>query len=155
VRSTTFLFITLCTSIQKFWENAVKRRHTDTSCAALRRTAPDRPRRPSPAPPEASSAPRALEVLPFLALCADRTPHPTGRTDRRRTGGHRGVPPIAHAGRGLGPRAALMAVGAPGGRSPYKRRAPVRGGPVPRCTPSIPWTHAGESSIPRSSGEIS
>jgi hypothetical protein len=32
-------------------------------------------------------------------------------------------PPVVHAGRGLGPCAALMVEGAPGGRLPYKRRA--------------------------------
>jgi hypothetical protein len=122
--------------------------------AGPRRAAP--PRRPCLAPPEASSAPRALEVLPLLARYASRTPRPTGRTDRRRTGGHRGVPtPLSHAGQDLGLHAALMAVGAPRGRPPYKREPPVRGGPVPRGTPSIPWTRAGKSSNPRSSDGIS
>jgi hypothetical protein len=105
VRSTTFLFVVLCTSIQKFWENAVEHRHTDTfwsrvvpDCAASRRTPPARagpPRRPCPTPPESSSAPRPLEVLPLLARCASHTPRPTGRTDRRRTGGHHGAPPLS------------------------------------------------------------
>jgi hypothetical protein len=47
-------------------------------------------------------------------------------------------PPIAHVGQDLGLCAALMVLGMPGGRPPYKREPLVRGGPVPRGTPSIP-----------------
>jgi hypothetical protein len=68
VRSTTFLFTTLCTSIQNFWENLgqtwpVQHRNFDPAPPALPRATPrrrapaaPRPRHPRPAPPETARA---------------------------------------------------------------------------------------------------
>jgi hypothetical protein len=54
-----------------------------------------------------------------------------------------------------GPVPTLVVVGASGGRRAHiSVGAPVRGGPVPRCTPSSPWMRAGEPPPPRSSGAI-
>jgi hypothetical protein len=130
---------------------------------------PDAPTRASPRPRARRTAlgvraPRLLrrrasqgplKSSPLLALCAGRTPRPTGRTDRRRTGGHHGVPPY----RARRPRPWASCRLDDRGRArrslPYLTTSPARGGPVPHCTPSIPWARAGEASIPRSSGETS
>jgi hypothetical protein len=130
-------------------------RRCPPSHACRARACAEQPRRPCPEFPEAPHARGPLEVLPSSRYVpAVRHARPAERSAIGPVV-TTVCPPVAHAGRGLGPRDALMAVGAPGGRSPIKRRAHVRGEPVPRCAPSSPWARAGEASIPRSSGKTS
>jgi hypothetical protein len=108
--------------------------------ATSRRTAP---RRAGPRPRAPGHlgvrAPRFLRhralqgplKSPLLAQCANRTPRPTGRTDRRRTGGHRGGPPCrARRPRPWAPRCLDGR-----GRAQVQARAPLRSLPIRSSPP--------------------